>query len=111
MILSARGSSGVTSARQTIDHSSEPGKHSIRTKMAHNSSKRQHRDKSDDEIPLTISELEAIAQTKLRKQVWDYYVSGSDEQASARRNKEAYDKYVAISQHGSLQDLIPSSDS
>lgn len=101
----------VSSARQRIDRSSERGKHPIRARMAQNSSRRQHRDESDDEIPLTIAELEAIAQTKLRKQVWDYYVSGSDEQASARRNKAAYDKYVAISRHGSLQDLIPSSDS
>lgn len=102
---------GVTSAKQRTDLSAERGEHSVRTKMAENSGKRQHHDTSDDKLPLTIKELEAIAQNKLRKQVWDYYVSGSDEQASARRNKEAYDKYVAISRHGSLQDLIPSSDS
>lgn len=53
--------------------------------------KQQH-EEGKDAIPLTVAELEAIAETKLRKQVWDYYVSGSDEQASARRNKEAYNK-------------------
>lgn len=46
----------------------------------------------DDDVPLTIAELEQIAQKRLRKQVWDYYVSGSDEQTSTKRNRDAYAK-------------------
>lgn len=60
--------------------------------MTKDSNKQRQDDESEEVVPLTIAELETIAQTKLRKQVWDYYVSGSDEQASARRNKEAYNK-------------------
>lgn len=62
--------------------------------MTKNSEKiQEHHD--DDDVPLTIAELEVIAQKKLRKQVWDYYVSGSDEQTSTKRNRDAYTKYVA----------------
>lgn len=62
--------------------------------MTNDSNESQDHDEREDVVPLTIAELEVVAQTKLRKQVWDYYVSGSDEQASARRNKEAYNKYI-----------------
>lgn len=44
--------------------------------------------------PLTIAEFEAIAKKKLTKQVWDYYVSGADEQTSIVRNRTAYDRLL-----------------
>lgn len=66
--------------------------------MTHKSDEKQQHE-GEESTPLTIAEIEDIAQTKLRKQVWDYYVSGSDEQASASRNREAYNKYVILPYH------------
>jgi len=48
-----------------------------------------------EDKPLTIQEFERNAQNKLTKQVWDFYVSGSEEQMSVKRNRYAYDKYGA----------------
>ena len=46
--------------------------------------------------PITIPEIEAFAQQKLTKQVWDFYVSGSDDQRSSKRNLATYDKCVFL---------------
>lgn len=47
-----------------------------------------------EDIPLTIPEFEKIAHKKLDKQVWDYYISGADDQISLKRNASAFDRYV-----------------
>ena len=49
---------------------------------------------TQDEKPLTVAEFEAIAKSKLRQQVWDYYVSGAEEQLSMQRNKEAFTRLI-----------------
>ena len=48
--------------------------------------------KDKDDVPLTVAELEAIAKGKLTRQVWDYYVSGAEEQSTIKRNRQAYEK-------------------
>ena len=45
-------------------------------------------------MPLSIAEYETIAEFKLPKQTWDYYISGCDDWASVRRNREAFKKHV-----------------
>ncbi|KAK5945989.1 hypothetical protein PMZ80_000128 [Knufia obscura] len=47
-----------------------------------------------DDKPLTIAEFEAIAKTKLKQQVWDYYVSGAEDQISIQRNREAFTRLI-----------------
>ncbi|PGH11124.1 hypothetical protein AJ79_05069 [Helicocarpus griseus UAMH5409] len=46
------------------------------------------------EDPITIAELAVLAQKKLPKQVWDYYVSGADEENVVKRNKNAFDRLI-----------------
>lgn len=50
--------------------------------------------KGQDDKPLTIAEFEAIAKTKLKQQVWEYYVSGAEEQLSIRRNRDAFSRLI-----------------
>lgn len=50
-------------------------------------------DRSED-IPLTIAEFECIAKSKLQKQVWDYYVSGADDQLSTTSNQQAFNRLI-----------------
>lgn len=45
-------------------------------------------------LPLTIAEFEAIAKQRLRKQVWDYYVSGAEDQVSVNSNQQAFNQLV-----------------
>lgn len=47
---------------------------------------------SDNSDPLTIAEVRRIAKERLSRHVWDYYVSGSDDQLSVARNASIYDK-------------------
>lgn len=49
---------------------------------------------TQDEKPLTIAEFEAVAKRKLRPQVWDYYVSGAEDQISSKRNAEAFSRLI-----------------
>jgi len=49
---------------------------------------------SEDDKPLTIAEFEAIAQKRLKQQVWDYYVSGAEEQLSIKRNRDAFSRLI-----------------
>lgn len=49
---------------------------------------------AEDEKPLTIAEFEAIAKTKLEQQVWDYYISGAEEQISIKRNRDAFTRLI-----------------
>jgi hypothetical protein len=51
-------------------------------------------DPTTEKAPITLSEVQSLAQQKLGKQVWDFYVSGADDQRSAQRNQSAYDQYV-----------------
>ncbi|KAK5079119.1 hypothetical protein LTS08_003729 [Lithohypha guttulata] len=44
--------------------------------------------------PLSVAGFEAIAKTKLKQQVWDYYVSGSDEQTTIKRNRSSFDRLL-----------------
>lgn len=48
----------------------------------------------ENERPFTVADLEVIAKSKLPEQVWDYYVSGADEQTSIRRNRRAFDRLL-----------------
>ena len=45
---------------------------------------------------LNLTELEALASTRLPQAAWDYYASGADDELTLRRNREAYQ---AISLH------------
>lgn len=51
-------------------------------------------EKPPDEKPLTIAEFEVIAKSKLKQQVWDYYVSGAEEQLSIKRNRDAFTRLI-----------------
>lgn len=42
--------------------------------------------------PITIAEIKVLAQKKLPKQVWDYYITGADEEKTVARNEAIYDK-------------------
>ena len=50
--------------------------------------------KKESSMPLTIAEFEVIAKSRLPEQVWDYYVSGSDEQKSIKRNRRAFERLL-----------------
>jgi len=49
---------------------------------------------TEDGKPLTIAEFETIAKAKLEQQVWDYYVSGAEEQISIKRNRDAFTRLI-----------------
>jgi (S)-2-hydroxy-acid oxidase len=51
-------------------------------------------EKKTNEDPITIGEFEVIAQSKLPRNVYDYYASGADEEQTLRRNHTAFDQYV-----------------
>lgn len=42
--------------------------------------------------PITIDQVEALAQQKLSDQVYDYYASGADDQKALESNRADYDK-------------------
>ncbi|KAG9254173.1 FMN-dependent dehydrogenase [Emericellopsis atlantica] len=44
--------------------------------------------------PITVKEIKAIAERRLRKPVWRYYVDGADEQLTAGWNESIYDQLV-----------------
>lgn len=44
--------------------------------------------------PRTTAEIEAIAKSKLPRQVYDYYACGGDEELTLRRNLEAFRRLV-----------------
>ena len=48
----------------------------------------------DTAKPLSVADFERIAKQKLRKQVWEYYVLGAEEQKSVARNREAYSRLL-----------------
>ena len=43
-------------------------------------------------VPITVPEIEEIAKTRLPKNVFDYYVSGADEQKAVARNSYMFDR-------------------
>jgi (S)-2-hydroxy-acid oxidase len=66
-------------------------------------------DKNTKEDPITIGEFEAIAQSKLPGNVYDYYASGADEQKALKRNHSAYDQYVEEQQETPRTAFVDSS--
>lgn len=40
--------------------------------------------------PVTVCEIKEIANTKLKGPVWNYYVTGSDDETTVKRNEEVY---------------------
>lgn len=40
--------------------------------------------------PLTIAEVAAVANTRIKKEVWDYYECGADNQTALRENEAAF---------------------
>lgn len=44
--------------------------------------------------PMTIADVKEIARKKLHSDVWDYYVTGADDEQSVRRNEAIYSKYL-----------------
>lgn len=42
--------------------------------------------------PITVTEIEQIAQTRLPKNVYDYYACGADEQKALARNSYMFDR-------------------
>lgn len=40
--------------------------------------------------PITVAEVKEIARKRLDPGVWDYYITGADEEYSIRRNENAY---------------------
>ena len=45
-------------------------------------------------VPITVPEIEAIAKTKLPKNVYDYYACGADEEKAMARNQYMFDRCV-----------------
>lgn len=43
-------------------------------------------------VPITVTEIEQIAQTRLPKNVYDYYACGADEQKALARNSYMFDR-------------------
>lgn len=41
--------------------------------------------------PITVASIKQLAKERLPKPVWDYYVTGSDDERTARRNESIYD--------------------
>ncbi|KAI9037193.1 alpha-hydroxy acid oxidase [Aspergillus affinis] len=50
--------------------------------------------KSITSEPVAVSEIKAIAKTKLQGQVWDYYTTGADEEETVKRNEEIYQRLL-----------------
>ena len=48
----------------------------------------------EKEDPITVQEVEVIAQKRLLKNVHEYYACGSDEQTALQRNTEAFSRLV-----------------
>lgn len=46
--------------------------------------------KKDD--PITVDEAMQIAKTRLPKNIWDFYICGSDDGNAVKRNSEAFDR-------------------
>lgn len=44
--------------------------------------------------PITIAELAAIAKTRLKRSVWDYYECGADSQTVLHENESTFNKQV-----------------
>jgi hypothetical protein len=44
--------------------------------------------------PIAVAEIKAIAKAKLEDRVWDYYITGADEQKTVERNEAVFDEYV-----------------
>jgi (S)-2-hydroxy-acid oxidase len=44
--------------------------------------------------PVTVAEIKEIAKSKLPAHVWDYYITGADEETTKRRNEDVYSEYV-----------------
>ena len=40
--------------------------------------------------PIAVSDFRTIAEAKLKGQVWDYYITGADEEETVKRNTEIY---------------------
>ena len=45
-------------------------------------------------VPITVMEIEAIAKTRLPKNVYDYYACGADEEKTVARNRDMFDRYL-----------------
>lgn len=65
----------------------------------HTDDKDQQQHETEEGTLLTVAEPEKTDQTKLRRQVWGYYLSGDDKQTGIRRNREAYGRYFAYRRH------------
>jgi hypothetical protein len=46
--------------------------------------------------PIAVAEIKAIAKAKLEDRVWDYYITGADEQKTVKRNETVFDEYVLV---------------
>lgn len=46
--------------------------------------------KADRPEPIAVSEIKAIAKTKLEGAVWDYYITGADGEDTVKRNEDIY---------------------
>jgi 4-hydroxymandelate oxidase len=44
--------------------------------------------------PINLSDLEALAKTRLSQMAWEYYASGADDERCLNRNRDAYDRIV-----------------
>lgn len=44
-------------------------------------------------VPITVTEIEEIAKTRLPKNVYDYYACGADEQKALARNSYMFDRW------------------
>lgn len=42
--------------------------------------------------PVTVADVKEIAKARLNPDVWDYYVTGADDEFSLRRNEKIYQK-------------------
>ena len=42
--------------------------------------------------PITVDQVEAIARSKLQRNVYNYYACGSDEQTAVERNRTDFDR-------------------
>ncbi len=40
--------------------------------------------------PITLAEVASIAKTRIKKEVWDYYACGADNQTALRENEAAF---------------------
>lgn len=40
--------------------------------------------------PITVADIKEIAKKRLDKPVWDYYITGADEEYTVRRNESIF---------------------